>query len=58
MKILIICQKLAEDDDLLGAFVAWVRAIAKNVDHVDVVCFSKSKYNLPDNCEAHSLGKE
>ena len=58
MKILIICQKLAEDDDLLGAFVAWVRAISKNVDHVDVVCLSKGKYNLPNNCEIYSLGKE
>ncbi|NQU77788.1 glycosyltransferase family 4 protein [Candidatus Falkowbacteria bacterium] len=58
MSILIICQKLAEDDDLLGAFVAWVRAIAKNVDHVDVVCLGVGEYKLPDNVKVYSLGKE
>jgi len=58
MRILIICQKLASDDDLMGAFVAWVRAIAKNVDHVDVVCLGVGEYKLPDNVKVYSLGKE
>ena len=58
MKILIICQKLASDDDLLGAFVAWVRAIAKHADHVDVVCLGVGEYKLPDNVKVYSLGKE
>ena len=58
MKILIICQKIAEDDDLLGAFVPWVSSIAKRMSHVDVVCLSKGEYTLPDNCEVYSLGKE
>ncbi|MBU4331844.1 glycosyltransferase [Patescibacteria group bacterium] len=58
MNILIICQKLAEDDDLLGAFVPWVRAIAKRVDSVKVLCLAKGEYHLPENCEVYSLGKE
>lgn len=58
MKILIICQKLAEDDDLLGAFVPWVKSIAKHADRVDVLCLSEGEHHLPDNCRVYSLGKE
>ena len=58
MSILIICQKLAEDDDLLGAFVPWVKSIARRVSHVDVICLAKGEYHLPENCEVYSMGKE
>ncbi len=58
MSILIICQKLAEDDDLLGAFVAWVRSISKRADRVFVICLAKGEYHLPENCQVYSLGKE
>lgn len=58
MKILVITQKVDEDDDVLGFFTSWIKELSKRVDRVCVVCLSKGKYDLPDNVEVVSLGKE
>lgn len=58
MKILIICQKVDDNDDLLGAFMGWIREFAKKVDEVRVICLYKGSYNLPPNVQVFSLGKE
>ncbi|MHB1330554.1 MAG: glycosyltransferase family 4 protein [Minisyncoccota bacterium] len=58
MKLLIITQKVDEQDDVLGFFISWIRALSKRVDKVYIICLSKGKYNLPSNVEVISLGKE
>lgn len=56
--LLIITQKVDENDDLLGFFVTWIREFAKYFDQVFVVTLGKGKYDLPDNVQVYSLGKE
>jgi glycosyltransferase involved in cell wall biosynthesis len=58
MRLLIITQKVDENDDILGFFVFWLRALAKRVDRIDVICLAKGKYDLPPHVHVHSLGKE
>lgn len=58
MRIFVITQKIDEDDDVLGFFVNWVRALSKEADEVDVLCLAKGNYNLPKNVRIRSLGKE
>jgi len=57
-KLVIICQKVDETDDLLGFFVGWLREFAKHFDQVEVITLGKGEYNLPENVCIHSLGKE
>jgi hypothetical protein len=56
--LLVVCQKVDEDDDLLGFFVGWIREFAKNFEKVFVITLAKGKYDLPSNVEVYSLGKE
>src|SRR3989338_3161986 len=56
--LLIITQKVDINDDLLGFFGDWVKEFAKNFERVFVVTIAKGAYNLPDNVEVLSLGKE
>lgn len=56
--ILIITQKVDENDDLLGFFVGWLREFSKKFDNVFIITLMKGKYNLPQNVFVYSLGKE
>lgn len=56
--LLIITQRVDEDDDLLGFFVGWLREFSKKFDKVFVITLAKGKYELPDNVFVYSLGKE
>ena len=58
MKLLILTQRVNSDDAELGFFHRWLLEFAKNCDHVIVVCLEKGNYNLPENVEVFSLGKE
>lgn len=58
MRLLVITQKIDESDDVLGFFTSWVKALSKRVDHVDVICLAKGKYDLSENVGVVSLGKE
>jgi len=58
MRLLVITQKVDQEDDVLGFFVGWIRALSKEADFVDVICLSKGKYELPQNVRVRSLGKE
>lgn len=57
-RIVIITQSVDERSDVLGFFVAWIRALAHRVDHVDVITLAKGAYSLPSNVSVYSLGKE
>lgn len=58
MNLLIITQKVDENDDLLGFFVDWIREFSKHFNKVFVITLAKGAHNLPANVEIHSLGKE
>jgi glycosyltransferase involved in cell wall biosynthesis len=56
--LLVITQKVDEDDDLLGFFIGWLREFSKRFDKVFVITLTKGRYTLPANVEVYSLGKE
>jgi glycosyltransferase involved in cell wall biosynthesis len=58
MNLLILTQKVDENDDVLGFFHEWIKEFAKNTNKLTVVCLYEGKHNLPENVEVLSLGKE
>lgn len=58
MKLLILTQKVSKDDPELGFFHAWLVAFSNLFEKVIVICLEKGEYDLPNNVEVYSLGKE
>jgi glycosyltransferase involved in cell wall biosynthesis len=58
MKLLIITQKVNKDDPVLGFFHRWIQEFSKKCDKVTVLCLEKGRYDLPQNAEVISMGKE
>ena len=58
MKLLILTQKIDEQDPILGFFVRWVQEFAKHCEKVTVICLYEGKHSLPGNVSVLSLGKE
>ena len=58
MKLLIITQKVNQEDSVLGFFHSWIREFASRFEKVTVICLEKGAYDLPKNVEVFSLGKE
>ena len=58
MKLLIITQKVDQNDDILGFFLVWLREFARTCEEVTVICLEKGEYTLPGNVRVFSLGKE
>ena len=58
MKLLILTQKVDATDDVLGFMHGWIAEFAKNFEAVTVVCLEKGEYNLAQNVNVLSLGKE
>lgn len=58
MKLLVITQKVDEQDGVLGFFHRWLTQLAKHFDFVTVICLGKGEYHLPSNVRVLSLGKE
>lgn len=58
MKLLIITQKIDQNDDVLGFMHRWVEEFARQCEQVTVVCLEKGEYSLPGNVRILSLGKE
>ncbi|MDO8496908.1 MAG: glycosyltransferase family 4 protein [bacterium] len=58
MKLLIITQKVDKNDQLLGFFIDWIRKFSEKFEKVTVLCLEKGEFNLPDNVEVISLGKD
>ncbi len=57
-RILVITQNVDETDDLLGFFVAWLRAFSEKFERVDVITLAAGTFTLPPHVHVHSLGKE
>jgi glycosyltransferase involved in cell wall biosynthesis len=58
MNLLVITQKVNFTDPLLGFFHRWLEVLAKRQSHILVLCLEKGHYDLPENVEVVSLGKE
>lgn len=56
--LLIITQKVDEEDQLLGFFVGWLVRFAGKFNKIIILCLEKGKYELPSNAEVISLGKD
>lgn len=57
-KLVIIAQRVDEDDDIVGFFIDWIKEFSKNFDHVSVITQKEGKYNFPVNVSIYSMGKE
>ncbi|OGZ74019.1 MAG: hypothetical protein A2832_02350 [Candidatus Zambryskibacteria bacterium RIFCSPHIGHO2_01_FULL_44_22b] len=57
MRLLIITQKVAKNDPILGFFHQWLEEFAKNFEKVTVICLEEGEHNLP-GIKVLSLGKE
>lgn len=58
MRVLVVTQRIDENDDLLAFFVEWVRRLATRVDAVHVVAQEVRSHDLSGAVRVHSLGKE
>jgi len=58
MNLLIITQKVDENDQLLGFSVNWFRRFAEKFDSIYILCLEKGKFDLPENVKVISLGKD
>ena len=57
-KLLVVTQKVDENDQLLGFFIDWIRLLAEKFEKITVLCLEKGQFTLPDNVEVISLGKD
>lgn len=58
MKLLILTQKVDQNDDVLGFFHRWLEEFARGCEKVTVVALQVGSYQLPANVRVYSLGKE
>jgi glycosyltransferase involved in cell wall biosynthesis len=58
MKLLVVTQKIDVEDDVLGFFTYWVKALSDRAERVEVICLAKGESDLPDNVGVYSVGKE
>lgn len=58
MRLLILTQKVDQDDAILGFFHNWLIKFSGSFDKITVVCLERGQHNLPDNIKVLSLGKE
>lgn len=56
-KLLIITQKVDENDQLLGFFIDWIKLFAERFQAVTILCLEAGKFDLPPNVRILSLGK-
>ena len=58
MKLLIITQKVDQNDQLLGFFIDWLKRFAEKFEKITVLCLEKGDFDLPENVKVFSLGKD
>lgn len=58
MKLLVLTQKVDQDDPILGFFHRWIIEFSKHCEKITVVCLEQGKFELPINVKVLSLGKE
>lgn len=58
MRLLIVTQKVDQNDQNLGFFHRWIIEFAKHCESVIVICLEEGLHELPANVKVLSLGKE
>ena len=58
MRLLVITQKVDKEDPILSFFHNWIIELSKKIEKVSVICLGKGTFDLPQNVEVYSLGKE
>ena len=58
MHLVMMTQRVDADHDVLGFTVDWIRALASQVDELDVLTGYAGEYELPANVTVRSYGKE
>lgn len=58
MRLLVVTQKVDQNDAILGFFHRWLVEFAKHAERVIVICLWEGEHSLPDNVSVVSLGKE
>ncbi len=58
MKLLIITQKVDNNDPILGFFHGWLKAFSGRFEVLTVICLGQGKFDLPANVKVLTLGKE
>ena len=58
MRLLIITQKVDQNDQLLGFFIDWIKKFSEKFEKVTVLCLEKGEFSLPKNVKIVSLGKD
>lgn len=58
MKLLFITQIVDKNDLVQGIYHEWISMLAKEYEHLSVMCLYKGGHTLPDNVTLYSLGKE
>lgn len=58
MRLLIVTQKIDQNDNVLGFFHRWVEEFSQHCEQIIVICLQAGSYSLPSNVRVLSLGKE
>lgn len=58
MRMLIVTQAVDTQDPILGFVHRWIEEFAKHCDHITVIGQRVGSYDLPQNVDVLSLGKE
>ncbi len=58
MKVLMVTQKVAPDDPILGFVCEWIKALSRRLEKLTVVTLEHRGGDWPANVEIYSLGKE
>ncbi|MSU54986.1 MAG: glycosyltransferase [Candidatus Taylorbacteria bacterium] len=58
MRLLIITQRVDQDDSVLGFMHGWIKEFSKQIENVNVVCLEKGNVDFSENVRIFSLGKE
>ncbi len=57
-RLLFITQKIDDKDSVLGFVEGWVEKLSKRFESIKVICLYRGQFNLPENIDVFSLGKE
>src|SRR3989338_6282932 len=58
MKLLIVTQKVDQNDQLLGFSLRWFRLLAQKFSSITILCLERGEFDLPENIQVISLGKD
>lgn len=58
LKVLIVTQKVNQNDDVLGFFCGWLSKLAKKITKIYVLALEIKDMDLAKNIKLYSLGKE